>query len=58
MSMKVHGFYLKFSGVHPVVALYEGIAKIVNAEFLQAFQCGEIEIQIVWVPAWQRSMNN
>ena len=37
-------FYLEFTGVHSVVALYEGIAEIVNAELLQAFQCREIEI--------------
>ena len=32
-------FHLKFTGVHPIVALYEGIAKVIYAEFLQAFQC-------------------
>ena len=31
--------YLKLTGMHPVVALYERIAKIVYAKFLQAFQC-------------------
>jgi hypothetical protein len=35
--------------VDTIVALDEGVAKVVNGEVLQLGQCTIIEVQIVWV---------
>ena len=48
-SKPIQYSHLKLSGVDTIVALDEGVAKVVDGEVLQLGKCTIIEIQIVWV---------